>query len=672
MTHHPARCRAYALNMIVKNEMVNLPRALKSVLGHVTAAVIYDTGSIDTTVDYCRTFFSDHDIPVVVAHGVFKNFEQARNAGLIHARKFKPYLWDYLLLMDADMELVADKPLPPLVADCYALVQRQGSLAYHNARLLSQRSKALYHGVTHEYLDTMQMPLPGDAWWFKDHASGSNRPEKYERDIRLLTEYLEKHPDDARSLFYLAQTYRDKGENEKAIEFYKKRIAAGGWEEEVWYSKLCLARCYRALDNEAEFIRCALDAYNERPIRSEPLYMLARHFREKPRDQNTAWLFAEAGDKISRPNDFLFVEEAPYQWGFREEKAILGAYNDKTKPIGAAECDKLSLMIDVPPEVRETARRNLYWYLEPLKNHAPSFQAVKIPPINPDSTYTNSNPSVAVVDGKIKAVVRTVSYRIRPDGSYDYNGVSAIRTTSYLADFDPALKFTKAVELQRPTGFPEPVFKDVLDVEDMRLWVDHQDQLWVNGCVLEQNPQAWREQFIMRLNEDTGEVDKWRMVEPGFVPKQNEKNWMPIVGEGALFMYRPGVTMDGMGYLVTNNPPSLAVDQFAGGGQVLPFDGGWLAIIHEARPDPTNGKRFYQHRFVWFDHDFVLKKVSRPFVFFDRQIEFAAGLALHPDLDKFIVSFGVLDREAWLGTISDHDVREFSLALINKENGLCL
>lgn len=40
-----------------------------------------------------------------------------------------------------------------------------------------------------------------------------------------------------RYLFYLAQSWRDAGEPDKAIAAYIRRAAMGGWEEEVFYAR---------------------------------------------------------------------------------------------------------------------------------------------------------------------------------------------------------------------------------------------------------------------------------------------------------------------------------------------------------------------------------------------------------------------------------------------------
>ena len=88
-----------------------------------------------------------------------------------------------------------------------------------------------------------------------------------------------------------------------------------------------------------------------------------------------------------------------------------------------------------------------------------------------------------------------------------------------------------------------------------------------------------------------------------------------------------------------------------------PFFGGWLAVVHEAMQYDDYARRYSQHRFAYFDPDLSLRGLSLPFVFFDRQIEFAAGLC---SIDEFnlVVSFGVRDKEAWIARIDAHDVLE--------------
>src|SRR5438270_1430711 len=95
------------LNMIVKNEIVNLERCLRSVSDYISCWIIGDTGSTDGTPELIRSFFSSRGIPGELHTFPFHNFEQARNQALQHAYA-SPMGYDYLLFADADMELVVE------------------------------------------------------------------------------------------------------------------------------------------------------------------------------------------------------------------------------------------------------------------------------------------------------------------------------------------------------------------------------------------------------------------------------------------------------------------------------------------------------------------------------------------------------------------------------------
>ncbi|MGE0580250.1 MAG: tetratricopeptide repeat protein, partial [Reyranella sp.] len=413
------------LNMIVRNEMANLERCLSAVAPHIHCWVIGDTGSSDGTQDYIRSFFAERGIPGELHSFPFENFEQARNTALDHARDTTlPYA--YLLLADADMELIVDDPAFArlLTAPGYRLIQKaESGLTYWNTRLIRRGIGARYHGVTHEYVDVPGGVEPLTGAWYKDHATGSNRRDKLARDIRLLTAALAREPDNSRYWFYLAQSYRDAGQLQKAAEAYARRADAGGWEEEAWYARLQEARCLLALGDEGGFLRQMLRAFNQRPQRAESLYELARFYRERSLFDASV-LFSEPGMKMRRPgDDILFLEDFFYTAGLKEEFSIAANYagDPECRDRGFATCDWLASSRLVPARSRDLARSNLFFYVQSACEVMPSFRAKRLAFAAAKGLRTLSA-SIASEGSDIALLLRTGNARPGDDGLHHAEG----------------------------------------------------------------------------------------------------------------------------------------------------------------------------------------------------------------------------------------------------------
>lgn len=192
------------------------------------------------------------------------------------------------------------------------------------------------------------------------------------------------------------------------------------------------------------------------------------------------------------------------------------------------------------------------------------------------------------------------------------------------------------------------------------------NHLYGSSTVREQNEGGVCEQWLSTINRFTGLTTARKMMTPTRYGHQYEKNWMPVVDRGnVLFMYRPGVVSDASGAIVHDHAPTIAADSFSGGSQLIFWESGWVGLIHEARMDPAFGysKRFYQHRIVFYDGDFVLRKVSPPFFFERKQIEFCAGLASHPTRNEFLVTYSANDASAMIGSVSNADMRSLLWAV---------
>ena len=128
----------------------------------------------------------------------------------------------------------------------------------------------------------------------------------------------------SRYRFYLAQSYRDSGEREKALENYLKRAELGYWPEEVFESLYCAAKLREALEfPDEEVIATYLRATDAAPTRAEALHGLSQFCRSKGRNEE-GFQYAKRGLAIPLPEGGLFVESWIYDFGLLDELGING------------------------------------------------------------------------------------------------------------------------------------------------------------------------------------------------------------------------------------------------------------------------------------------------------------------------------------------------------------
>jgi len=624
-----AAAKRICLNMIVKNEIQSLDRSLRSVAPFISCWVIGDTGSTDGTQDFIKSFFAERGIPGELHCFPFIDFEQARNQALDDAYA-SPLEFDYLLFNDADMEVVVEDLdfLSKLDLPGYML-QTRGGVSYWVTRLVRRNSGARYHGVTHEYLH-----LPGDVGklegvWMLDHATGSNRVEKFDRDIRLLRKGLETEPDNARYQFYLAESFFNSGRPAEAAEAYAKRIAMGGWEEEVWYSRLQRARCFWRMDDEASFVREAVVAFDQRPHRAEPLYDLARFYRQRGMNE-ASMLFAEAGLKVNWPaQDVLFIEDFVYRFGLAEEYSIAANYarEPERKAMGFAACDWLALNREAPESSRSLARRNLQFYADPVVGSMPSFSSrpLQAPPQQPQR---GARVYVARHGARILALWANAQ-------------------SHFLFELDDALNVIRCKEISCAPDPLTPGGKDFADGAEICLFA------W-RGALWRLARARSGGATLARIEE--GETCAFIDMRSFPVSRRDAEHaeWTPVAeGELLRFVrsYHPTVIADANGHILSSIIAPLAADAFLAASQLAALNGGWLGLVREAIGVESEANFTSYHRFVWFDAVLALQSVSRPFHLERGGRERATGLCAHPDGERLLLSFVANDGEPRLATI---------------------
>ncbi|WP_369144763.1 glycosyltransferase [Streptomyces sp. R44] len=352
--------------MIVKNEAAVIERCLASVRGLVDTWVISDTGSTDGTQDLIRKALDG--VPGELREEPWVNFGHNRSLNIAHARGRA----DYLLLLDADHVLRQEAPLPAAggqLADAY-MIRHRGNVEYRIKRLVRGDLPWRYEGVTHEYLtadrDHVQENL--DALVIEDHADGGSRHDKFERDARLLSAELERDPANHRTVFYLAQTLRDMGRSDEAVDLYERRAAMGGWVEEVYFSLLQSGVLRADAGDWPAGMDALTRAWEARPERLEACYELVARLRTRRRHQAAHAIVSAVVDR-EMPDDVLFTQPWVYRWGLLFEYSIT-AYWVGDHAASLAACDRLLALPDLPESYREQTRANRAFALQRLAEAA--------------------------------------------------------------------------------------------------------------------------------------------------------------------------------------------------------------------------------------------------------------------------------------------------------------
>jgi glycosyltransferase involved in cell wall biosynthesis len=360
--------------MIVKNETHVILRCLESIYKYIDRYDITDTGSTDGTQDMIRKFFAEKNIPGEIYQSDWKGFGD--HAGKIGSRteafqnaKGKA---DYAWVIDADDSLSGDLILPEGTdIDAYTLQFSRGEFSWWRTQIFKNNRDWRYVGVLHEYPDSDPKPyriekLNGN-YFIEARTEGARNIgvsaiEKYSKDAEALEKAIVEDPTNVRYQFYLAQSYFDSQQWEKAIGAYKRRAEMGGWEEEVFFSLYRVAICKVFLQHPwSEIYDAFMMSYESRPTRAEPLYQLARLHRMHNRPK-AAYVYARMALEIPRPmEDTLFIEEIPYAWGNLDELGAV-AHTVGKFHLGMQVCHKLLCENKFPPEHKQRIENNFNSY----------------------------------------------------------------------------------------------------------------------------------------------------------------------------------------------------------------------------------------------------------------------------------------------------------------------
>jgi tetratricopeptide (TPR) repeat protein len=282
--------------LIVRNEEGRVGRALSSVREAADSWFVVDTGSTDGTVEEIRSVTNGWPGRLVsrpwVSFGANRSelVRLARDAGDA----------DWLLTIDADHVIQGAPLIPGLVAD--ADVRRVDALLIRftsdpvvwTTRLIRVGLPWRYVGATREYLtcDTSFTQEKVEGPQIRDHADGSSRENKYRRDVELLREELAAAPDNARSWFYLGESYRGLAQHELAATCYTNCVVKTKAPEEKYIALTLSGEMLIAHGDTDGGLARLLLANQERPQRREALLIACQVLNQLRRPAEVIALLA--------------------------------------------------------------------------------------------------------------------------------------------------------------------------------------------------------------------------------------------------------------------------------------------------------------------------------------------------------------------------------------------
>ena len=730
------------LNMIVKNESRIIIRLLESVKDIIDTYCICDTGSTDNTVHLIEEFGKKHNIPGKVIQEPFRNFEYNRSLALKACDNIDAdyvLLLDADMIFWKNPKVSGEK-FKKLLRNhgAFYIFQGNDAMYYKNTRIVKNKSGFSYKGVTHEYVDVpdrfTQTAIVKDIVFIRDIGDGGAKSDKFSRDVRLLKDGLEKEPSNERYMFYLANSLKDLAgvqkyqmesqiqqmelilkewdsqfanypgitsvissmtdsknkmkekmiglENDlkkEAIKYYEKRIKAGGFWEEVWYSYYNIGKLYMEMDKVEKATYNFHRSFILYPQRVENLYEIVKYYREKGDNQTAVYFYLMGRDAIYKfkSRDYLFIQRDIYDFKLHYEMSILGFYDNPTNIDLCMLCmDILKHNINDDGMARNVLS-NYKFYTEKLETYNTNncfnnglgdilktvgSKTLEIPgPKYPN--FNSSTPSFAVCpidNNTIYGLIRFVDYQVNNEGGYDQQ--EYIQTKNAITK---AVKNSKTgqwnVEKEGFIDYDSSHDNLYVGLEDMRLFshpFTHKIYYTANrgfgyGKMVIEHGTINTDTFSTE-NSVFLKIDQQRAVEKNWVMFATDDkirmvyNWYPMV--------LGIVENDSFVKTHTVNTP-YGFKYFRGSTNGIIIGNEIWFLTHTVSYED---RRYYYHTMVMLDKDsFALKRYTKMFTFKQEKVEYCLGM------QRF-------DNELVFGfSIMDCDTDYMSIPMSWFENNIC-
>lgn len=328
------------LSMIVKNESHVIERLLRSVASVIDYWVIADTGSTDGTQEIITKFFEEKGIPGELLQVEWKDdFSYARNIAL---QAVEPHV-DFGIWIDADEEMILEPGFNKQHIlsgnwDSISLRTVYGKVDYTRKNIWKTGKGFTWTGPIHELLGSPEEVNGAVAEGVHvvvrpEGSSWGNVREKYLSHAKILEAYTHTN-NDPRWVFYTAQSYRDAGEHEKSVEWYRKRAGIPhGFYEEIFVSLFMAAKLTEILGKpKQECTAMYQEAHSADPLRGEAIKGLIQMYHRLG-DWENSYVYSLYGVRYNRNNPYpqriLFLDKMLYDFEMLELHSLSCYYTKR-------------------------------------------------------------------------------------------------------------------------------------------------------------------------------------------------------------------------------------------------------------------------------------------------------------------------------------------------------
>lgn len=325
--------------MIVKNEEVYIEKTLQPFIDDgIRAFLILDTGSTDKTVEIVQNFYNKHKISdgVIITKDYsnkdnYIDYALMRNDALTFCRQLFVKSF-YMVMPDCEWYLTKPGNIVKFCSenyendvakhiDLHSMDIEINEMCYNKQIIFRIDGNAHYKEPVHEYINGLQgTKLPYDFCHIKYTGSNEGYEKSRERwknrDLPTFLKHIKEQPNNARTHFYLAQTYECLGEAKNAIEYYTKRIEnfPNEFPEEIYMCYLRIGKLYVTLHDDEKAMEYFIKAYKYRPSRIESLVLMCRFYETKKYEcVQLRYMYAHLACITEFPkHDVLFIEKQSY------------------------------------------------------------------------------------------------------------------------------------------------------------------------------------------------------------------------------------------------------------------------------------------------------------------------------------------------------------------------